>query len=509
MSEFNFFSRIGRRLRSRPQLSLLSLLGLIAGVALIVQFWLVPVLRQRAREATLKRIADVGGQWAEISAKPPQKRLLLSGQKVDDELLVEIATQTRALPELIQLDLFQTQVTDKGWEAITSYSNQLKHMVIFENKIGEQAIDATQKRRKDLLIERRQPDPVAVGLAMAPIPPAAVVSLISVGPRILAGAGDGRLHVLDSEGERQRRVVSMHGNWLFDIALSPQGNLLATAGGDNQLAIWSYPELEPVTRLTAHAGDLHGVVWLDESHLATVSDDRSLSSWELTRSAADAGQSKQLVKLQSQLAHERAIPRIRISADRRTLVTASRDDRLIVWCVAEDFSIRQTTMLQGHSDDCMDVQIDPTGKLALSVGYDGELIAWDLQSGKILKRNKLAESRLFCLEVDWAHRVALAGTPTGLIEFDWISEELRALDDQPFVSRIHTHESSLYTSDGFGGLIARKRHDLSPTKKASLFEAQFDHYSDDFFRPVRTSGAVTGSTVRMIHSIETTPADPH
>ncbi len=501
MSENNFLSRIGKRLRSRPQLSLLSLMVLIAAMALVSQFWLVPMLRQRAREAVLKRIADVGGQWVNISAQPPQKRLLLSGQKVRDELLVEIATQSRALPDLTQLDLFQTRVTDKGWEAITGFSHQLKHMVIFENKISEQAIEAARRNRKDLLIERRQPDPVALALAMAPIPPAAIISLISVGSRIMAGAGDGRLHVLDADGQRPRRVVSMHEDWLFDLALSPNGILLATAGGDNDLAIWSYPELEPVTRIPAHSGDLHGVVWLDESHLATVSDDRKLSSWELDRSTdADGKQAVQVIELQSQIEHERAIPRIRISSDRRKLVTAGRDGRLVVWRVAEDFMLEKTTVLEGHTDHCMDVQIDPSGKWALSVGYDGALIAWDLHSGEVIKRDQISKSRLFCLEVNWDRKIALVGTPEGIIQFDWASGESKVMNDQPFVSRALAVANTIYTSDGFGSLIARDSRNLAPKMKATLFEEAYDHYSDEFFRPARTSDSAIEAAVQLIRN---------
>ena len=500
MSELNLLSRIGQRLRSRTQLSLLSLMVLIAGTALASQFWLVPMLRQRAREVILKKITDAGGQWVDISAQPPQKRLLLSGQNVGDPLIIDIAKQSSILPELTQLDLFQTGVTDEGWEAITSYSNQMKHMVIFENKISDQAIEAAQRRRKDLLIEIRAPDPVAAGLAMAPIPPAAIISLISVDNRILAGAGDGRLHVLDTDGQRPRRVVSMHDNWLFDVALSPNRNLLASAGGDNELAIWSYPELELITRIEAHAGDLHGVVWMDDSHLATVSDDKSLATWKLTANTSEAAQSSQLVKLASHVEHEKAIPRIRISTDRHTLVTASRDGNLVVWRVGNDFAVEKTFVLKGHSDHCMDVQIDPTGKIALSASYDGTIIAWDLQSGELIDRYEIADERLFCLEVDWRQQIAFAGTPTGVIQFDWNQGEVTPLNDQPFVSRIIASGSSIYTSDGFGNLIARNRRSLSPQFKASLFEDSYDHYSDDFLRPVQSSSSQPTPAVQLIRS---------
>ncbi|TWU58800.1 WD domain, G-beta repeat [Rubripirellula tenax] len=483
MLEDSLSPSIRKRWRPKPQIGLRTLFVLITASAIGVQFFLMPLLRQRARDAMLQRIEEVGGKWVELKASPLSKRLLLSGEKVDDELVKNLAYQSRSFPELTQLDLFRTEVTDEGWEAITSYSDSLKHVVIFENQISEGAIEATEREREDLLIERRSPDSTAAKLALAPIPPAALVSLLAIGPEILVGAGDGRLHVLDSEGQQSRRVVSMHDDWLFDIALSPKGDRIATAGGDNQLAIWSYPDLERVTGLAAHDGDLHGVVWLDESHLATVSDDRSLSCWELSRTPThDGSDAPHLVKLHSMVAHEEAIPRIRLSADRRMLVTASRDDRLIVWNVEDDFSLRKMATLNGHTDDCMDVQIDLAGKLAISVSYDGTMITWDLQTGDVLSRHELGKVRLFCLDVDWNHSVALAGTQAGIIELDWASGKLRSLPDQPFVSRILRSGNTVYTSDGFGGLIARNRRDLSHVACATFFEERHDHYSDDFFR---------------------------
>ncbi len=471
----------------RLQLSLFSLLILICVVALIVQYAVVPTLRKRAREAMMQRIEKAGGQWAEIPAKSPDKRLLLSGKAVDDRLISDLAYQLRSFPELTQLDLFQTLVTDKGLEAITRARGQIKHMVVFENKISDEAIDEAQKRRSDLLIERRRPDPIAMGLAMAPIPKGAIVALLADSNRVLTGSGDGRMHRLDLTRQRPRQTFKLHDNWLFDLAISPDGMHLASVGGDNRLAIWKYPEMQLAGEVVAHNDDLHGVVWIDDGHLATVSDDRSLRTWQMKVKDTSFGSTcYELTLLQSHQEHRGAIPRIRLSEDRRTLITASRDDRLLVWHVGDNSAIELSGELIGHTDDCMDVRFEPNGKFAVSVGYDGKLIRWDLSTFRKIGEDQLDQGRLYCLEVDWSRGVAWVGTKSGIVEFEWEAKKLKATDDQPFVSRIVATDGNLISSDGFGSLISRRSNfGLNPTHYIALYEPPFDSYNGDYFEPSR------------------------
>lgn len=467
-----------RRLRKRPQLSLAALLFLILLAAVLVQFAMLPMLRKRAREYALAEIANAGGQWVVLPNDQSHKRLLLSGANVDDELIEIVSNNIQVLPELVQLDLFQTQVTDEGWRAITGFNTQIERMVVFENQISEATIDKTESQRPNLTIERRKPDPVALGLAGAPIPPAAIVSAAAIDGLAMFGTGDGRLHLFDLNNQQPRRSVEAHDDWLFDFAVSPDGRRLATAGGDNELAIWSFPELQLLVRNQAHAGDLHAVVWLSDTQLATVSDDKSLARWELTDEA-----SRFALQLRQQLTeHQRAIPRLRVSADRRSLLSASRDQQLRLWHVQQDGSIVPGSALIGHTADCMDVQFSPDGQQALSVAYDGRLVLWDLKTAQAVSEFKLADGRLFCLAVDWEDQRAIVGTETGIIDAHWGTGYTGVYNDQPFVSRVVMLGTQVYTTDGFGGLKIRRRHNLtSKSAEVQLYEKEYDHYSDDFF----------------------------
>lgn len=178
------------RLRKRPQLSLAALLFLILLAAVLVQFAMLPMLRKRAREYALAEIANAGGQWVVLPNDQSHKRLLLSGANVDDELIEIVSDNIQVLPELVQLDLFQTQVTDEGWRAITGFNTQIERMVVFENQISEATMEKTESQRPNLTIERRKPDPVALGLAGAPIPPAAIVSAAAIDGLAMFGTGD-------------------------------------------------------------------------------------------------------------------------------------------------------------------------------------------------------------------------------------------------------------------------------------------------------------------------------
>lgn len=113
------------RLCKRPRLSLAALLLLVLLATVLVQFAMLPMLRKRAREYALAEIAHAGGLWIAFPNDQSRMRLLLSGATVDDELIEIVSDNVAVLPELVQLDLFQTQplsrrlsATDWHWSVV-------------------------------------------------------------------------------------------------------------------------------------------------------------------------------------------------------------------------------------------------------------------------------------------------------------------------------------------------------------------------------------------------------
>lgn len=478
----SFVKRVVRqllgRIFKRPQISLLALLVMVAVSAVLIQFVILPAYRRSARESILEQITKLNGTWVDLQKEPLQRRLLLQGKKVDDEFINRLAGVVTWIPELIQLDLMGTPVSDESWEAVLRRKSQIKHYVLFNNAITKQAITQARFDYPDVLIEERRPDSMAAKLAKAPIPSAAIISLAhdTTSNQLLFGSGDGRLHQLKMDGRSKRTSVKKHGDWLFDIAISPSRKWIATAGGDNQLSIHRAKDLQTVATGEGHQEDVHGVVWLNDQRLVTSGDDMTLRLWDL-----QTDENVTLKPIASLTAHDKQVPRvIKINAD--TILTLSRDQTIRRWHVG-DSGVELQQSYEGHQDDCMDASVSPDGSEIASVSYDGQLILWNSDSGQPAKVHRCSKERLFSLHVDWRARTAVVGSQScvRLMKLD-SGELVNKNADQTFVSKIIPCNGRLLTSDGFGRIYQRNPVTLETLSKFQIYEGNLDVFSSDAFK---------------------------
>ena len=491
----NFVSRLARRVYKRPQISLLALMVLIAVCAVLIQFVILPAYRRSARNQILARITELNGVWADLGKEPLRRRLLLQGERVDAPFLDDLADVAHLLPELVQLDLMRTAVSDESWNTMLRQRSNVSHYVLFENAITDGAIKEARVQYPKLTIEERRPDTVATKLAKAPIPPAAIISMVhdQSSNHLLFGSGDGRLHRMEVEQDGSRVSSKKHGDWVFDVSISPSGKRIATAGGDNRLAIHDAIDFKTLATGKGHAEDVHGVVWMDDQRLVTTSDDKTLKLWQLDSKSSESD--LQLMVVASLSAHDKQIPRV-VKVDGDTILTVSRDHTLRRWAVSSDgFQLLKT--YRGHSDDCMDASVSPDGEEFASVSYDGQLILWQASTGKPILQRRLGKERLFSLHVDWSKRFAVIGSQScvQLISLD-TGQLLRRNTDQTFVARIISCNDHILTSDGYGRILERNAMTLETKRRFQLFEGDLDVFSaDGFQRITQSSGKAIPSIV--------------
>lgn len=82
--------------------------------------------------------------------------------------------------------------------------------------------------------------------------------------------------------------------------------------------------------------------------------------------------------------HEGSVTAMRFSADGRRLVTAGRDERLIVWDTMRRAAV-ETLQARGRGL-VFDLAVTADGRSAYSVGRDATVVAWDLDGARRLER---------------------------------------------------------------------------------------------------------------------------
>jgi WD40 repeat protein len=146
---------------------------------------------------------------------------------------------------------------------------------------------------------------------------------------------------------------------LWDAQFSPNGTRLVTAGGDHVAWIWDVHTGAELVALDAHFGPILQAKFIDETHVATVSTDKTARVWRLRREErvrpalaasrnAEPGPERVLVAVPEAVlrGHTDFVRGVAVSPDGQSLVTASRDRTARVWTLARGCEA-MTTALTG------------------------------------------------------------------------------------------------------------------------------------------------------------------
>lgn len=100
------------------------------------------------------------------------------------------------------------------------------------------------------------------------------------GTRLAATSEQGRGRLLTVEGAAQ--TLAGHEAGLLDIAFSPLGDIVATAGADNLVILWSAESAKRLQVLSGHRSPVTGVAFApDGSRLVTASIDGTVRFWDV------------------------------------------------------------------------------------------------------------------------------------------------------------------------------------------------------------------------------------
>jgi WD40 repeat protein len=196
-------------------------------------------------------------------------------------------------------------------------------------------------------------------------------------------------------------VLAGHADVVSSVAFRPDGKALASASYDRTVRVWDLATSRAERVLTGHSDFVHAVAWsADGQWLASASKDRSVKVVE-----AATGKSRLTFS-----GPEQDVLAVAVSPEGQ-VVSAGYDPALLWWNSKTGERIRSQG---GHGVAVHELAFSRDGKLLLSAGGDGTLRLWNGASGAPL-RSMSVGSVVYAAALGPAGKRAASGSFDGLV----------------------------------------------------------------------------------------------
>jgi WD40 repeat protein len=169
------------------------------------------------------------------------------------------------------------------------------------------------------------------------------------------------------------KVLKGHKASVNSVAISPDGQTLATGSDDRTVNLWSLKTGKQIFTFFGQAEEIHAVaISPDGQMLVAGGFDNKITSWQLNTKALF----RSFFYQNSPYSHSGFISSLAFSQDRKILASASGDKTIRLWG-GYTGEIKRT--LNGHSDTVLSIAITPDGQIA-SGSADKTIRLWSLSS---------------------------------------------------------------------------------------------------------------------------------
>lgn len=159
---------------------------------------------------------------------------------------------------------------------------------------------------------------------------------------------------------------------VFVVALSPDGQILATGDSRGEIRLWQANSYQPIATLTGHSNWIFALTWSpDGKTLASSSLDRTVRLWDISNGRC----------LHTCQGHDDSIWAIAWHPTQQIIASAGAD-RTIRWWDTTNGQCLQ--VLKGHQNWIWSLAWTPDGRVLASGSDDGTIRFWQAGSGEYL-----------------------------------------------------------------------------------------------------------------------------
>jgi hypothetical protein len=192
--------------------------------------------------------------------------------------------------------------------------------------------------------------------------------------KLLATAGYDRLiKVWDVASGKELRTLKDHSDAVYGVSFSPDSLLLASGSADRAVKIWDVNTGGRLLTLSESTDWVYTVAWSpDGQHVVAAGVDKSIRVWQITRDSARI--------VQSAFGHEAAVIRLVYAADGRTLYSVGEDRVTKSWDTAR---LLERKVYDRQSDTVLALAVRGDQRQIALGRFDGAVVLLDTATGKI------------------------------------------------------------------------------------------------------------------------------
>ena len=205
---------------------------------------------------------------------------------------------------------------------------------------------------------------------------AIAVHSVAVSPsgELIASAGaDGTVKLWRTSDGALLRTLTGHEGDANGVAFSPDGSYVASAGSDGTVRVWRTQDGRLLHTLTHGGGIVLSVAFAPNGQLlASGGEDGTVKLWRVATGAAE----------RTIHAHELWVSSVAFSPDGSLLASASADGTVKLWQVANG---QPAGDIQAHNLWVTCIAFSPNGQLLASSGEDGTVKLWRVADGELTR----------------------------------------------------------------------------------------------------------------------------
>jgi WD40 repeat protein len=215
-----------------------------------------------------------------------------------------------------------------------------------------------------------------LGMKIGPLAPVAAVAFDKDGKRLAAGSY-GQVVVWDLDTARPRKLLTNVLGAVNDLKFSPDGQILAVAGGQpsakGDLRLYRVSDWKLLATLRGHDDVIFSVAFSpDGNRLVSASFDHTLRLWDIAKQQS----------IRTYLHHSDFVYAVAFAPDGKQIVSASKDRTVQLFDAETGKSV---FTFSGMDQDVMAVAFRPDGKRLVSSGFEAGIWWWDPASGEKVK----------------------------------------------------------------------------------------------------------------------------